>query len=127
MNKSSIIDKENKNKSFSIENFEKDEFSLINKSYTISNFQIPNEISMVQKIERNKENSINMNNLDFNEIESELNKTNIIYKNELATNRGYSNENLISEEQNLLVKNKNNQEKKDKGKLILLEDIQNKS
>jgi len=127
MNKSNILDTDNKNKSFSIENFEKDEFSLINKSYTISNFQIPNEISIVQKIEKNKENLINMNNLGFNEIESELNKTNIIYKNELNTNRGYSNENLISEEQNLLVKNKNKLEKKEKGKLILLEDIKNKS
>ena len=129
VNKSSILDtSNNKNKSFSIDNFEKDEFSLNNKSYTISNFQIPNEISIVQKIEKNKENLIDMNNLGFNEIESELNKTNIIYKNELNTNRGYySNENLISEEQNLLVNIKSKQEKKEKGKLILLEDINNKN
>ena len=129
VNKSSILDtSNNKNKSFSIDNFEKDEFSINNKSYTISNFQIPNEISIVQKIEKNKENLIDMNNLGFNEIESELNKTNIIYKNELNTNRGYySNENLISEEQNLLVNIKSKQEKKEKGKLILLEDINNKN
>jgi hypothetical protein len=127
MNKSSIIEKDDKNNSNTIESLEHDEFSLNNKSFTISNLHISKEISKVEKVEKvekNKEISIDKNNLDFYKIDSELDKTKIVYNKDLNTNRIYSHENLISEEQNLLTYQiNNNQNKKETKKLILLEDI----